>query len=334
MKINRAATVVAKIEEYEKSHNWLGKIANLFWRLLLYCVVFGLCFIVLQPFIQKISTSFMSTKDVLDVTVIYIPKHFSTTFWHHVFEAMDYWEALLNSFLLSAMVGILEIFFSSLVAYGFARFKFPGRSVLFGLLILTLIVPPMVTMIPQYINFQHFDILGIFSLISGKPGGINLLNSVWPYILTAITVTGYKCGLYVYLMRQLYRGLPKELEEAAYLDGCSAFGTYFRIVFPSGISMMVVCFVLAFVWQWTDSFYGSFYTPSMVTISQKLNSVVALASSSVMQDMGITMGINPPVAYATATGNTAVLLAIIPLFILFLFAQRFLIESIEQSGLK
>ncbi len=334
MKINKVAVIGTNIRDYARTHNLIKKVANLFWKLLLYCVVFGLCFIILQPFLLKISSAFMSTKDVLDVTVVYIPKHFSTTFPEHVFKVMEYWKAFFNSLWLSVMVGVLQVFFSALVAYGFARFKFPGRSLLFGLLIFTMVVPPFVTMIPQYLHFQNFDILGIYGLISGTSKGVNILNSVWPFILTSITVTGYKCGLYVYLLRQLYRGLPKELEEAAYLDGCSSFGTYFKIVMPSGTSMMVVCFMLSFVWQWTDSFFTGFYTPNMVTISQKLTSVVALASSSVMDEMGLSMGLTPPIAFATATGNTAVLLAVIPLFLIYLFAQRFLIESIEHSGLK
>jgi len=332
MKTNMIALKFRKTWDNWRANGWLKVLSRFALRLIHYVVVFGVCFIILQPVIQKLSNAFMAKDDILDITVIYLPKNFSTFFITSSYIKMDYWVTFFNTFALAAVVALLQVIASSLVAYGFARFKFPGRSLLFGLLIFTMVVPPTVILIPQYITFQNFDVFGLIGLF--KPGGINLLNSFWPFVLTSLTVMGYKNGLYVYILRQHYRGLPKELEEAAYIDGSTRLGTFVRIILPSSYAMMVTCFLYSFVWQWTDGYYVSFYTPGFMTFSKELSTVVFEVTRVIMNDLGISDQVMPPLGYAVAIGNTASLLVITPLLVLFMFAQRFFVESIEHSGIK
>jgi len=175
-------------------------------------------------------------------------------------------------------------------------------------------------------KFRYFDIYGIFKLVCWifKQPLPNLLNTYWPLVLLSITGLAFKNGLYIFIFRQFYKGVPDELEEAAYVDGSGIFRTYFRIIFPLTIPMMVTIFMFAFSWQWTDNFYTTlFFTtsgphmlPNIVTIPPSLQ--VSFAASDL---------------YNSAITNTAGLLIIIPLFVIFLFAQNSLVEGVERSGI-
>ena len=121
-------------------------------------------------------------------------------------------------------------------------------------MLLTLIVPPQMIMIPLYLSFRYFDPLGLL------PGnGINLLNSYWPFALTSATAMGMRNGLFIYIMRQYFRGMPAELEEAAYVDGAGALRTFFQVMLPSAVPVMVIVFLFSFVWQWNDDFYSTLF---------------------------------------------------------------------------
>jgi multiple sugar transport system permease protein len=336
---NKAASVL-KLASHWRVKNAAARTSRFLWAIVHYVVIFGICFIILQPLIQKIANGFMSPDDILDPSVIYIPKNFETTFYSLSFEALKYWPTLRDTVVLCLLVGVLEVFSASLVAYGFARFKFPGRTVWFGLLLLAMIVPQIVILIPQYITMRTFDFFGLISLF--KPGGVNLLGTFWPYILTSLTIMGFKQGLFVYLLRQYYRGIPKEFEESAYIDGCTKMGTYFRIIIPGAVVMLLACFLFATVWTWTDSFYVTYYMPPITPFGKRLISVTVEVVYLVIYKMGYVGAVGtpdyisqmPPVGYMVAAGNVAVLLAIAPLILVYTFMQRFFIESIERSGLK
>jgi multiple sugar transport system permease protein len=338
--IGKKTESFVKLASHWRVKNAAARTSRIIWGIVHYVVVFGICFIVLQPLIQKIANGFMAPEDILDPSVIYIPKNFETTFYTLAFEALKFWPTLRDTIFLCLLVGVLEVFSASLVAYGFARFRFPGRSVWFSLLILAMIVPEVVILIPQYITMRTFDFFGLISLF--KPGGVNLLGTMWPYILTSLTIMGFKQGLFVYLMRQYYRGIPKELEESAYIDGCNKLGTYFRIILPGAVTMLLACFLFAIVWTWTDSFFVTYYMPPITPFGKRLITVTVEVVYLVIYKMGYQGAVGtpdyisemPPVGYTVAAGNVAVLLAIAPLILIYIFLQRYFIESIERSGLK
>ena len=166
--------------------------------------------------------------------------------------------------------------------------------------------------------------MGIVEGITGK-AGLNLLDTYWPFILTSITAQGFKNGLYIFLMRQFFNGMPKELEEAAYIDGASALQTFYRVMVPSALPMMVTIFLFGFVWQWTDSFYSNLYLSDFQVMASSLG---MLASKTFSTELSY---VSP--ALVSMTNNTGTLLVILPLFIIYLFAQRYFVESIERSGI-
>ena len=318
-------------ERNKKTNNYLLKktIFNTLYKIFRAVLIFGLCFLILQPLLNKVSVSFMAEKDLYDTTIVTLPRNFTTDGYKLAARLMGYWTSLGTTVVVSLLVSVLQIIACTLVGYGFARYKFPLKKLWFGFVILVILVPPQTLMAPLYLNFRYFDILGIFTLITGKP--LNLLNSVLPYALMSIGCMGLKSGLYIYMIRQYFRGIPKELEEAAYVDGCGKLKTFIRIMLPDAKPILTSCFLFAFVWQWTDSFYSGMFLQNFNLLSNKL-SVLINQLDSYLKAAGIAD--HATVAYGQAILSTGVLLTIIPLLLIYLVAQKGFVESLSQTGLK
>lgn len=285
--------------------------STLLFKVVRAVIIIGLCFIILYPFFVKVTNAFMIFDDFMDPNVKYIPKHFTLDYVRTAFIRMDYVRTILNTLALSGGVALLQTLICSTVGYGFARYKFGGSRLFFAIVVMTLIVPPQTIIIPLYNRFQHFfEIPGLF-------GGVNVLGGYIPLVVLAITGMGLRNGLYIFLFRQYYRNVPKELEEAAYIDGYNSFQTYLRIMLPSGVSLMVTVFLLGFSWQWTDTVYTPLFAGARQVVPIMINR--------------ITSGEDPIVAQALQ--NTGAILAVLPLALLYIVAQRFFVQGIERSGI-
>ena len=181
-------------------------------------------------------------------------------------------------------------------------FKFKGKNVLFFLVILTLIVPAETIIIPLYNRFTS----------------MGMIDTIWPVVILSICGLGLKNGLYIYLMQQFFRGLPKELEQSAYIDGAGPLRAFWSIMLPNASNMMITVFLFSFTWQWTDTTYNAMLCPNLNILANVVTSVASGVEDKIQ---------------AAAIEDTATLLVILPLLIVFLFAQRYFIQSIERSGL-
>ena len=308
-------------------------VVSVVWWIFRFIILLGLAYVVLMPFFSKITGSFMSPEDFIDVTVKYIPKYPTLDTYKAIIAEAKYGTAFINTITLSLFCGITQTFICALIGYGFAKFKFKGSMLLFLLVVLTMVIPHQTLQLSLFMKFRYFDILGIFNLLGGGVtealeiipfSSINLNNSYWPLALLSITGLAYRNGLYIFMMRQFYRGVPDELEESAYLDGCGTFMTFFRIIIPLSVPMMVTIFLFAFCWQWTDDFYTTvFFTSS----GMKLMPDIIMTPKSLDTDFAAGD------LYISAIRNTCGLLVMAPLIVVYLFGQRFLVQGIERSGI-
>lgn len=317
-------------ERNRKSGGYLlkHKTGNLLFRVCRGLFLFGLCFLILQPLINKLSLSFMEQQDLYDPTVISIPRHFTTGNYELVNQLMDLWPSLFRTILIAGMIAILQVLSCTLAGYGFARFQFPFKKLLFACVMLVIVVPPQTILAPLYLNFRFFDVFGIIKLITGEP--VNLLNGIVGMALLAATGMGLKSGLYIFMMRQYFRGVPRELDEAAQMDGCGKLRTFISIMLPDAMPMVTSCFLFAFVWQWTDSLYTSFFLTKYKVLSTQL---VGLADRMreyyfKLYEMGVSVG------YLQMIIATGMLVCLAPLILLYLFAQKAFVESLSQTGIK
>ena len=293
-------------------------------------LLFGLCFLILQPIFNKISVSFMTEGDLYNPVVISIPEHFTTSNYLLASQLMNYSKSLTNTIIISLSIAILQVAMSTLVGYGFARFKFPFKGFWFACVMLMIVIPPSVISTSLYLHFRFFDILGIFKLITGNT--INLRASVLPYYLMSATCMGLKNGLYIYMIRQFFRNIPKELEEAAYVDGCGTLKTFIRIMLPDAKPILTSCFLFAFVWQWTDGFYSSLFLGTTSLLSTNLRGLTDSLTGYLQKLTGSVSAVS--VAYNNCLLATGTLMLVVPLIILYLFAQKGFVESLSSTGIK
>ena len=182
-----------------------------------FVLLLGISYIILFPFFSKISTSFMSPKDFIQSDVKLIPKYPTTDTWKYLITENHYFKALLNTFLLSLSNALIQTFICAMIGYGFAKFKFKGNKILFLLVVLTMIVPHQIlgssfTMHFMYPSIFGIDISGICNALGLTQG---LYNTYVPIYFLSLTGLAFKNGLFIFIMRQFYRGVPDELEESS-----------------------------------------------------------------------------------------------------------------------
>ena len=295
-----------------------------------FVLLFGLCFLILQPILDKISVSFMERQDLYDGTVISIPRNFTFDNYRMVNQLIGFWPSLFQTLIIILVSALLQIAACTLAGYGFARFKFPLKNFWFMCVMLIIIVPPHTIMSSLYLNFRFFNILGIVK--------VNLLNSVIGFWLLSVTGMGLKSGLYIFMLRQYFRGMPKELEEAAWVDGCGRFKTFIQIMLPDAAPMLTSCFLFSFVWQWTDSFYSTLFLNNYRVLSKGLGSIAERYSQWFAQTYIQTgsggVSAFAPVAETQMMIATGMLMCLAPLILLYLVAQRAFVESLSQTGIK
>ena len=319
-------------ERNKKSDGYLlkKKIGEVFISIVRFILLFGMCFMILQPIFNKISVSFMTENDLYNPIVIAIPAHFTTENYRVAADIMNYSKGIVNSAVISITIAILQIAVCTLVGYGFARFKFPLKKFWFACVILVILIPPQTISSSLHLHFRFFDIFGIIQAVRGE--ALNLRGSVIPYYLLSAGCMGLKNGLYIFMIRQFFRNIPEDMEEAAYVDGCGTLKTFVRIMLPEAKPIITSCFLFAFVWQWTDGFYSKMFLGGKVLVSTSLARLVDSLGAYIQRVLGIKTTIS--IAYSNCILATGTLMIIMPLIILYLFAQRAFVESISSTGIK
>ncbi len=319
-------------ERNRESGGYLLKknVSDIVYRIVRVFLLFGMCFLILQPILNKISISFMAEEDLYNAMVIAVPEHFTTNNYRLAAQFMDYAKTFVNTLGVSLSIAILQIAVCTLVGYGFARFEFPLKKFWFACVVLTIVIPPQTLSTSLYLHFQYFDILGIFKLLTGN--ALNLRGSALPYYLMSTGCMGLKNGLYIFMIRQFFRNIPKELEEAAYVDGYGTLKTFFRIMLPDATPILTSCFLFAFVWQWTDGFYSKTFMGNVSLLSRQLQMIADRLDHYIVFTLHDATGAS--VGYTNAIVATGTLMVIVPLIVLYLVAQKGFVESLSSSGIK
>ena len=270
----------------------------------------------------------------MNTSVSWIPTKLFFQNYIDAFYVMDYVKTFFNTVIVMVLSAVLEVAACGVAAYGFARFKFKGRGLLFGLVLLTAIVPVQILVIPQFLNYRYFNLGYLVDLINLIPGVnipfLDLSDSPFTFWLPSMFGVGLRSGLFVFIYRQFFKGLPKELEEAAYIDGASALTAYIRVILPSsGVAMLTVS-IFSIVWHWNDYYLSSMFFNNNPPLSQKLTELRTLLDFS-----GQVTTITKQELVFLKEGILACgcLVTILPPLILYIFAQKFFTEGLERSGI-
>lgn len=285
----------------------------------------GLCYLFLFPIFYLLLTAFATPDSMINPNVVWIPGEFTLDNVKASLERLEFSDSALISLKNTILGTAASLVSCALIGYGFARYNFAEKGVMWMLLLLTIIVPPQTMLITQFLQYRSFDFGGILSLFGVE--GLNLLNSSWVFFLPALFGCGLRNGLFIFIFRQFFLGLPKDLEEAAWVDGCNPLMTFIKIIIPSAGPGILTVTLFSFVWHWNDFYYSDMLyneklkplIPMMETAKTKLQFDLQVAGDTALDSRGIL----------AAAG----LMTIVVPLVLYLFLQRYFVESIERTGI-
>ncbi|HTJ34612.1 MAG TPA: carbohydrate ABC transporter permease [Dactylosporangium sp.] len=270
-------------------------------------VILAILAIILYPLAWMLGSSFKSQEEVLSNVSVWpehwTPGNYPEGWTHFKSAAVTFGRFFMNSALVAVLVVIGNGVSCLLAAYAFARLRFRGRKLWFAIMIGTLLLPSHVLIVPQFILFRQLGLVG---------GDFPYLPLVVPHFLATE-------AFFVFLMVQFMRGIPRELDEAAKIDGCSPIGVFRSVIFPLSRPALVTTAIFSFIWTWNDFF------KQLVYVSQTERNTVPVALRAFIDSSGqVTVG--PMFAMSV--------LSLVPVFLFFLAFQRMLVEGINTSGLK
>jgi multiple sugar transport system permease protein len=288
-----------------------------------YVFLIGLCFVILFPTIQQILQALRAPEDVNNPAVIWIPEIWSLKNLELAVLVLDYKDALINTATMSFISMILQLFSTALAGYAFSRLKNKVTNVLFILVILTIVIPPQALSLSQYLYFRDLQLIG-------KQTSIYLMN---------LLGMGIRSGIFIFIFRQFFAGLPKELEESAQIDGAGVFRIFFSVMLPNARGAMVTVGLFSFVWAWNDAYYVKIFEVStadfplltMRLLNAAENMYAQLFYTGGLDLVGQDVWENP--LFLALISNVAALLMMLPLLIMYLFVQKQFVESIERTGI-
>lgn len=266
-------------------------------------------YIVLYPFFYMLVTAIKDIDAMLDVEHIWIPVTYSLKSFKEIFELLNFGTALKQTFLVQILSAAIETFVCAFVAYGFARFKFKGKPVCTFFLILSLLVPIQMYSLSMSVNYRN----------------LHLFNTPFVYWLPSFLGVGIRSGMMIFIYQQFFVNLPKELEDAAYIDGAGPVRTYFSIALPSSSVVLVTVSVLSFVWHWNE-----YYLASLTFLSDSAPLAMVLSFLKVyLKQVGIYEGWPE---YASLVSAACLMYIIIPLILYMIFQRKF-VRSIDRVGI-
>lgn len=301
--------------------DWLSKVRfaligreadkGFLFKAFIYLILIDTTYIYLKPILSMLTTMVKNAQDMTDPAVNWIPKVIYLGNLQEAWTWLNYPTALGYSIFLSLTVAVLQTFSCAIAGYAFARLRVPFKGLMFLLLIITFVVPIQVTILPNLVMARE---LGLF-------------NTLYPIIVPAAFGLGLKGALFVIIYRQFFATQPKELEEAAKIDGASVFKVYFKVMLPLAKPAIVVVFLFSFIWTWNDWYLPAMFLPDAATppLSRGISKI-----ASALSQMEAASGPSP---YAEQLRMATTFLMIIPPIILYLFTQRQFIEGVERTGL-
>lgn len=284
---------------------------RLIHKILWYIGVILISITTIAPFLWTVATSFKSSGEILAGSMSIIPENFTWDNYKEVFTAMPFFVYLKNSLILAVGGVATNLFFGSLAGYTFGQLNFRGKKSLFVIFLASMMIPGIVTMIPSFIVLRSFPSVGGNNLLG--QGGLGLINTYW-----AILLPGAAGAFAIFFMKQFFEQLPRELGESARMDGASEFVIFIKVYLPLAKPALATLGIMTFQAGW-----NAFMWPMIVLNSDQMKTVqVGLAAFQY----------NYNTNYGPLMAGT--IIAILPVLVLFIFAQKYYIQGIAEAGIK
>ncbi|HEY8436809.1 MAG TPA: carbohydrate ABC transporter permease [Haloplasmataceae bacterium] len=290
---------------------------GLLFKLMIYILLIGISYVFVYPLIQMLSMSFMSTSDLLDPEVEWIPRKFNLNTIRVAIRGLNMPSSLINSIWYSGLLGSIQTVIAALTGFAFARFDFKGKRFWFVILLASFIVPLPLVMIPRTMMFLSFS----------ERIGVKLVGTITPMIVLTLLGQGVNNAILVLIFHNFFRMIPISLDEAARIDGATPLQVFWHIFIKMSLPVIVVVFLFSFVWNWNESYMSNMLMGRTVDLLPKRLGVFESAYQDIIAGNPNQVRLNESFRMA------ATLMSIIPLFLIYIFAQRQFIEGIERTGI-
>ena len=290
-------------------------------------ILLAVSYIIIYPLLYMLSSALKTASAFQDPGVLWIPKVLTSANFKNAIEAMNFKNALFSTLRLEVVSAVIETAACAVTAYGLARFNFPGKKLITVMLVFLIVVPSQMLVIPMTVNFSQLDFFGILKAlgtVTDKELRPNILDTSWCFYLPSLFSVGLRSGILIYIYHQFFLGLPKELEEAAWIDGSAPPRTFLCIALPSSTVAVITVFVLSRVWHWNDYYLAVMYTSE--------NFPLAVSLASLPQKLSL-LGIWPGNILNTTGVMAGCVMFVTPILLFYLILQRKFIKSIDRVGI-
>lgn len=272
-------------------------------------ILFG--FVYAYPMLYMLGYSLMGESDVLNPMVNYWPTEWQWSNYKEAAQVLNFGKTLWSTIYISVLPSLLQTVACGVTAYGLARFRFPGKKLIFALIVLTFIIPPQLTMMPQLIILTNLQMAG----------------KVWSFMVPAALGQGIKSAVFILIFYQFFRGIPDSVVEAAKIDGANSIQIFLRIGIPAALPAILLSFLLSVVWYYNETVLSAVYLGNSI----KMLPMELEKFQSTYQQLFPSSTTGKSVNEAIYMAGT--LLNVLPLIIMFFFTQRYFVDGIDKAGI-
>lgn len=310
------------------SKSLASHLGSFVYKIFRYALLLGVSYIAIFPLIKMASTALSLAEDNFNGVSGYVPENPTFQNFINCQQYFDFFKHAKVTVLISVTSTIVSVFVCSLIGYGLGRYKFKGCNLVYAAVLFTVIMPIQTAQIPLVYYYRWFDFFGIGKLVglfTGEPLTVNLLTNLGCFLVPAVCGVGLKAGIFIFLFRQFFAGMPRDLEEAAKLDGCSPFKIYWKVMIPNIIPVLVTVILLSVVYYWNDTL-----VTGMAQLDMGSTLMVEVEKLIIMKEgKGDVSEMTRQVEY-----YSIMMMAVLPMIIAYIFGQRFFVECMDRSGSK
>ena len=230
---------------------------------------------------------------------------------------MDFWRSLGMSIIIAGVPTICNLVSCAVIGYGLARFEFPGRNVVIGIILFTFILPSQITMISTYLLYTNMGILG----------------TLWAFILPSLLGMGINAPIFIMIFWQFFKQVPKVLIEAAQIDGAGYLKSFFKISLPSAAPAIITVSLFSFVWYWNESYLTELYVSGVKVKTGWTSLVIQLDNFATNYNSYAQTATDGATRLNESINMAGTMLSVLPLMLMYFILQRYFVESIDRTGI-
>lgn len=312
-------------------------VPHILYAIFRYAFIIGMAYVLLYPILIMFTRAIRPMEDMSNPSIVWIS---SSVTWQNMklaWKLLEYPTTVLFTSRIVVISTVLSLISCSMAGYALARYRLKCSGLCTVIAVLTIVVPMQTYIIPLFTQMRYFLPLGLSNLLSlfGVPMNnftLNLTGTEWCYYVTAALGSGLRSGLFILVFMQFFKGMPKELEDAARVDGCSEARTFLQVMVPNAGAPFLVVTLFSIVWYWNDYYFAQMMMSDRTMLSTKISVIRRMVATSNDIKNAAGMAGNSTMASSVVVFAGA-LLFIIPPLLLYLYLQKYFVQSIERTGI-